>query len=444
MNRFGLSTRLTVAVVLLLLVAQVVMLLAFARAQQANGGGAWRAPAPGRIAAAAEALDRTPAAHRDALLVAINGDATRFFISAGTPDGYREANGLLPDLFQGYAAAFGARDPKVLVPEVRRQYRPAFAGRRTVAYAYSVGLADGQRLVVAPGFDQRRRSIAVAMLLLNLLVSLAAALLVWRTIRSATRGLEAIALASDRFAEDLSAPPMTAGGSAEARQMAAAFNRMRGEIRRLMNERMTMLAAAAHDLKTLLTRLRLRVAIIDDADQRAAGDRDIALMAALIEDVLIVARGEERPPALGPVEVAALVREIVADRQDQGQAVACGRLDDGAVIANPAALRRIIENLVENAVAYAGSAEVAFTDGPDGWRLKIIDRGPGLADDFASRAFEPFARGEESRSRATGGAGLGLSICRSLAAQMKMTLSLERTPAGGLTACLRSRDGPQD
>lgn len=438
MKRLGLSTRLTLTMVLLLLVAQVVMLVAFARAQQA-AGGAWRAPVPTRIAAAAEALDRTPPGERDALLVAMNGDSTRFFIADGVPPGYRERRGLIPDLYEGYAGALRARDPKVLAPEARRQYRPAFAGRRTAAYAFSVALADGQRLVVAPGVDQRRRSIALAILLLNLLVCVAAALLAWRTIRGATRGLEAIALASDRFAEDLSAPPMAAGGSAEARQMAAAFNRMRGEIRRLMRERMTMLAAAAHDLKTLLTRLRLRVALIDDPDQRAAGDRDIALMASLIEDVLMVARGEERPPTLGPVEVAALLREIVADRQAQGQAVTAGRVDDGAVTADVAALRRIVENLIENAVTYAGSAEVEFARDAAGWRLRVIDHGPGLSPDFAPRAFEPFARGEESRSRATGGAGLGLSICRSLATQMKLTLTLERTPSGGLTVCLSDR-----
>lgn len=438
MKRLGLSTRLTLTVVLLLLVVQVVMLLAFARAQQVSGG-TWRAPVPTRIAAAAEALDRTPSGQRDALLIAMNGDSTRFFIADSVPAGYRERRGLIPDLFEGYARALRDRDPKLLVPEVRRQYRPAFSGRRTTAYAFSVALIDGQRLVVAPGVDQRRRSIAMAILSLNLLVCIAAAFLAWRTIRGATRGLEAIALASDRFAEDLSAPPMTAGGSAEARQMAAAFNRMREEIRRLMRERMTMLAAAAHDLKTLLTRLRLRVALIDDGDQRAAGDRDIALMASLIEDVLIVARGEERPPVLGPVEVAPLLREIVADRQAQGQAVTAGPLDEGSVSADVAALRRIVENLIQNAVTYAGSAEVAFTRDATGWRLRVIDHGPGLSADFALRAFEPFARGEESRSRATGGAGLGLSICRSLAAQMKMTLTLERTPSGGLTACLGDR-----
>jgi signal transduction histidine kinase len=436
MKRFGLSTRLTLTVVVLLVVAQTVMLVAFAWARKSDGES-WRPPAPTRIAAAAEALDRTPSRDRDALLVAMNGDATRFFIASGTPPGYRERRGILSGLYRDYGPALRGRDVRILVPDDRRPRLPVRSGRRTAAYAFSVALADGQRLVVAPGLAQRRRSMLFLMLMLNLFVGMVAALLVWRTVRGATRGLEAIAVASDRFAEDLDAPPMAAGGSAEARQVADAFNHMRGEIRRLMAERLTMLAAAAHDLKTLLTRLRLRAALIDDPVQRAAADRDTALMASLIEDVLTVARGEEKPPVLTPVAVADLLREVVEARQAQHQAVTVRRLADGTIPADPDGLRRIVENLLENAIVYAGAAEVRFDRRGTGWRLQVIDHGPGLDEAFAPHAFEPFTRGEASRSRATGGSGLGLSICRALAAQMKMTVTLQQTPGGGLTACLQ-------
>jgi len=433
-KRLGLSTRLTLTVVILLVVTQAVMLLAFAWARKNDGEG-WRPPAPPRIAAAVEALDRIPSGDRDALLIAMNGDDTRFFIASATPHGYRERTGLLSDIYREYSPALRGRDVKMLVP-LERPRRPARTGRRTAAYAFSVALADGQRLVVAPGLAQRRRSVLFFMLALNVIVGAVAALLVWRTVRGATRGLEAIAVASDRFAADLGAPPMAAGGSAEAQQVASAFNHMRGEIRRLMTERLTMLAAAAHDMKTLLTRLRLRVALIDDDQQRAAADHDTALMASLIEDVLTVARGEEKPPTLTPVAVAELLREVVESRQAQGQAVTARALAAGTIPADPDSLRRIVENLVENAIAYAGAAEVRFDRSATGWRMEVIDQGPGLDEAFAAHAFEPFTRGEASRSRATGGSGLGLSICRSLATQMKMTLTLQQTPGGGLTVWL--------
>jgi signal transduction histidine kinase len=201
-----------------------------------------------------------------------------------------------------------------------------------------------------------------------------------------------------------------------------------------MGERMRMLAAAAHDLKTLMTRLRLRVALIEDPDQRARADRDVALMATLIEDVLLVARGEERPVVLAPVDVGRLLTDLVSERQALGQAVTLATLEFGQVRADAGGLRRIVENLVENAVAYAGAAEVSFHRDDDRWRLAVVDHGPGLSPGFADQAFEPFARGEASRSRETGGSGLGLSIARSLAHQMGAEIRLETTPGGGLTA----------
>jgi signal transduction histidine kinase len=157
-------------------------------------------------------------------------------------------------------------------------------------------------------------------------------------------------------------------------------------------------------------------------------------MATLIEDVLLVARGEERPAVLAPVEVAELLTDLVRERAALGQAVTLGRLEPGRIQADAVALRRIVENLIENAVAYAGSAEVGFERDDDRWRLAVIDHGPGLTRAFAAHAFEPFARGEASRSRETGGSGLGLSIARSLSQQMGADVRLETTPGGGVTA----------
>ncbi|NBB64968.1 sensor histidine kinase [Pseudomonas sp. ODNR1LW] len=435
MRRLSLANRLTLTLVIVVVAFQAISVLGLLRLQ-GDKEDDWRLPVPVRIAAAAAALDRTPSSQRDDLLVALNGDATRFFISDGVPAGYRLRGGPLPVLLRSYGASLEGRDVRLLVPEEKRRFRPRLEGRRTAVYAVSVALADGQRLVVAPGLGQRRRSIALAALVFNLAVGFAAALLVWRTVWRATRDLQTIADASDRFAVDLAAPPMDETGHAEARRVASAFNRMRARIQALMSERMRMLAAAAHDLKTLMTRLRLRVALIEDPDQRARADRDVALMATLIEDVLLVARGEERPVVLTLVDVERLLADLVQERQALGQPVTLDALEAGQVLADVGGLRRIVENLIENAVAYAGAAEVSFRRDEDRWRLAVIDHGPGLSPDFISRAFEPFSRGEASRSRATGGSGLGLSIARALSQQMGAELRLETTPGGGLSAVL--------
>lgn len=433
--RLGLSSRLTVTVVLVVVALQAVSMLAFLRLQQADES-AWRLPVPVRIAAAADALDRLPADQRDEILVALNGDATRFVIAAEAPEGYRERTGPLPVLLRSFGAALEGRDFRLLWPE-DREWRP-HSYREATAYGASVALADGQRLIVTPGLTQRRRGIAMATLTVNFLAALAAAALVWRMVRRATRDFEAIADASTRFSVDLGAPAMDAGASAEGRKVAAAFNHMRARIQGLMNERMRMLAAVAHDLKTLLTRLRLRAVLIDDDEQRARADRDIALMATLIEDVLMVARGEEKAATLVWVDVPALLSDVVHERRLLGQAVTVGLLDAGLVKADPVGLRRIVENLIENAVAYAGSAEVRFEREGGRWCVLVIDHGPGLPDGFAERAFEPFERGEGSRSRETGGAGLGLSIARALAGQMGGAVELRPTEGGGLTAVVQS------
>jgi signal transduction histidine kinase len=431
--RFGLSSRLTLTVVLLVVLTQAVSLFGYLRFQQADQG-AWRLPVPVRISAAAAALDRTPLHRRDELLVALNGDATRFFISNGAPEGYRERPGRYPTLLDGYGAALHGRDVHVLVADSRRPLA-RLRDRSSPTYAISVALTDGQRLIVEPGLIQRRRGVALATLLVNLAVGLLCALLVWRTVRTGIRDLEAIADASDRFASDLATPEMDETGTPEARRVASAFNRMRHRIRELMGERMRMLAAVAHDLKTLLTRLRLRTALIDDPEQRTRADRDIALMAALIEDVILVARGEDHPAILGEVDIGLLLTEIVEERQALGQDVTMSAGPDSLILADPLVLRRIVENLAENAVTYAGSAHLQFSGDASNWALKVIDHGPGLGD-FIARAFEPFERGESSRNRETGGAGLGLSIARSLARRMNADVRLAPTPGGGLTVVL--------
>lgn len=428
-----LSTRLTLAVVIILALVQVLGLVGVMNLQRENSGG-WRLPLPSRVAAAADLLDRTPARDRDLLLIAMNGDQTRFFLSSSAPSGYAERRGVRPPIYSAYGAALQGRTVQLLVPENGQdRWRPP-RDPRAPAFAFSVQLADGQRLIVAPGSQQRQRGRVAVLLALNFIVGLIAALLVWRTIRRATRPLQIIADAADGFAADLNAPPMNETGPDEARQVALAFNRMRAEIRRLMAERMRMLAAAAHDVKTLLTRLRLRVALIADDEQRARADHDIALMATLVDDVLLAAKGEERPAAVGSMDIAPFLTDMARERRTLGQAVTLGAMPDSAlVLADPAGLRRALENLLENALLYGGGADLDLHDAGTAWSIAIVDHGPGLEDAFERDAFEPFARGEASRSRETGGAGLGLSIARSLVRQMGGEISLEKTPGGGLT-----------
>jgi signal transduction histidine kinase len=304
--------------------------------------------------------------------------------------------------------------------------------------ALAVALRDGAVLIVEPGRALRRQAVFYGLLVVNVLAGLVVLLLVWLSARAIAAPLQAIADRADRFALDLDTAPMQERGPREARAVAAAFNRLRGELRRLMAERLRMLAAIAHDLKTYLTRLRLRAALIADEAQRDAADRDVRLMSELIEDVLLVARGEERLPASGPVDLARLAAETVAARAGAGEAVTLeGSVGGGALVTgDETGLRRALENLIGNAVKYAGAGRVVLTAEGDGWSLAVVDQGPGLPDGFEAEAFDLFSRAEGSRSRETGGAGLGLSIARALVRQSGGDVSLTPTPGGGLTATI--------
>lgn len=434
--RLGLGSRLTLAIVGVLVLLQALGLLTALHLRGLEGP-VWRAQVPARLAAAAQALDDLSPEARVSLLRALNGDETRFFLTDELPQGYRRLDGPAALFSRGNRQAFYDRDLVILVPEVRRGWRPR-ARADIVDYVFSVKLEDGRRLNVAPGQSQRRRGVTMAFLALSAFMTLAAAILTWRLVRLAIAQLEAISLAADHFAADMTSPAMVETGPAEARRVSAAFNRMRGEIRRLMDERLRMLAAVAHDLKTLLTRLRLRVALIEDETQRARGDRDIAEMALLIEDVLQVARGEDRPPLLISTDVERLVVDLVATRREAGDPIILGRCEPISACAEASHLRRVLENLVDNAIAYAGNAELTIRRSGDAYvEICVVDHGPGIAKEFLASAFEPFTRQETSRSRQTGGAGLGLAIAHALAKQMKGEVVLTETPGGGLTAIVR-------
>lgn len=432
MMRIGLGARLTLAIVGGLVAIQGLGLAAVLWLREPDGA-AWRPPMPSRVAAAADALDASPPAIRDAYLIGLNGDQTRFFISDGVPAGYRVHEGLAPVLYRGYRQALADRDFLVLRPEEAREWRPREGALSQ--HAFSVQLADGRRLNVTPGVMQRRRGLTTVFLMTAFGMAALSAVFVARLIRLATAQLESLSEAADSFAADLGAPPMTEQGPQEVRRVAVAFNRMQAELRRLMAERLNMLAAAAHDLKTLLTRLRLRVAGLEDEAQRAKADADIAEMAGLIEDVLLVAQGETRQPRREVVSLRPFVEDLVTTRQELGQAVGADRLEIAYALAEPSALRRILDNLIDNALKYAGEVSLGIGSSADNRiEVRVVDHGPGLPADFADRAFEPFARHEPSRNRATGGAGLGLSIAQTLARQMRGDIVLTPTPGGGLTA----------
>ena len=252
--------------------------------------------------------------------------------------------------------------------------------------------------------------------------------------------LRRLARAAEQFGRDVpGTPELPETGPTEVREAAQAFNRMQKSIRDFLDERERMLAAVSHDLRTPLTRMRLRVEALDES-QRGPLQKDIGELQQIMDTTIDIARSKSE--AVTMVDVASLIESLVEDRQDMGQPIQLEeRLQDPEVLfsiaplsARPLSMKRCLANLMDNALRYGGSVVVGVEERGPMLAVTISDCGPGIPEADLEKVFEPFYRLERSRSRSTGGTGLGLSIARSMARMHDGDVVLENRPEGGLRA----------
>jgi len=259
----------------------------------------------------------------------------------------------------------------------------------------------------------------------------------WLAVRLATRPLSHLARAADALGPDLKVERLPEDGPDEVARAARAFNAMQDRIRLYMTERLQILAAISHDLQTPITRMRLRVDVMDESPQGAKLQQDLQEMETMVKEGVTYARtmhgASEAPLRIDP---DALFDSLVFDYVDAGKDVSLHGRIDTALVTRPQALRRIVGNLVDNALKFGGAAEIRVASQDGHVRVSVLDRGPGIPAESLEAVFEPFYRLEGSRNRGTGGTGLGLAIARQLALAMDATLSLHNRPDGGLEATL--------
>jgi signal transduction histidine kinase len=267
-------------------------------------------------------------------------------------------------------------------------------------------------------------------------LSLATLGLSWLAVRWVVQPLRVLARAAQSLGEDLSRPPLPEDGPSEVRQATQAFNTMQQRLASFINERTRMLTALSHDLKTPLTRMRLRTELLDDDEARVRFEADLREMETMVAQTLDFMRGLGGHEARSAVDVNALLQALQADQQAMGRSVAIEGQALLPFVGVPSLLRRALGNLVDNAVLYGGGATIRVEDTPEQLTLHVLDTGPGLPEADLERVFEPFFRMEASRSRTTGGTGLGLGIVRSIARLHGGDVSLRNRSAGGLDAAL--------
>ncbi|MCB1543940.1 MAG: HAMP domain-containing protein [Rhodoblastus sp.] len=340
----------------------------------------------------------------------------------------------------GFGRHFGAgRYGGPMGGMMREMMGPGFGGGFGVwrSLHAAVRLSDGRWLVFATALPQGAPSdswrFAAALGIMAILVLAVSA---W-AVRGVTSPLAALAAAADRFGRDVGASPLPETGAAEIRTAAHAFNHMQERLKRLIESRTQMLAAISHDLRTPLTLLRLRAEEALDGAEREKMLATISDMDSMVGSTLAFARDEARAEQRRRVDLAALVASIVDDMSDAGLPV---EMQPAAALpyeCQSESLKRVVANLVDNAIKYGRRADVKVARVPGAVEIAVDDKGPGIPERQLQKVFQPFYRLEESRSRETGGVGLGLAIAQSIVQAHGGELTLANRAGGGLRALVR-------
>jgi signal transduction histidine kinase len=378
------------------------------------------------VAISVALLDHLPAAEREAWLPQLARRSYHFILGPGTlgeaPDASRSKN-------VAAAISAGLSDHYVLTTN-------AVPGDGEHLQIH-LRLSDGSPLTI----DYRPPSALplsgwLPVVLVAQLIVLAVCC--WFAVRVATRPLNELARVADALGPDLKAERLEEEGPSEVARAARAFNAMQERISAHVAERMQILAAISHDLQTPITRMRLRVDQMEDEADQALGSKlaqDLREMEQLVKEGVAYARtlhGTGEAPRR--VDLDALLDSLVCDYVDAGSPVTFERRLPVAIVTRVQALRRIVGNLVDNALKYGSTASIEVSAQPQDKTvtISVLDSGPGIPGEALEKVFEPFYRLETSRNRGTGGTGLGLAISRQLAVAMGAQLTLRNRPEGGL------------
>jgi len=275
--------------------------------------------------------------------------------------------------------------------------------------------------------------IIVATIVATLLASIATIFVTRRVVRPLSELTRAASLGATSGGV---VPRVPETGPEDVRAAASAFNSMTEKVTSTLESQRHLLSAVGHDLRTPITAMRINLEFVGDDDLRTGLLRNLDELQVLTEQVLSAARGAGGE-AKRQVDLSALVESLCTDLDEMGEPVKWDISSPAPINCRPNEIRRAVRNLVENAVAYGGEADVRIKDAPGGYEILVEDRGPGIPEGDQARVFEPFVRLESSRNLETGGTGLGLTLVKAIAEGHGGDVRLENRPEGGLRARMR-------
>ncbi|MDR9803504.1 HAMP domain-containing sensor histidine kinase [Rhizobium hidalgonense] len=376
------------------------------------------------VATSIAVLDRLPSSERGALLDWLSRGNYRFVLGTGLP-GLPDGSSKAREIAGKIEAAAGHRFP------ISIERIPGEVNRLQA----HLTLSDGSPLTIDVT-PKGVMPIAAWLPYVFVIQMLLLILCTWFAVRQVIRPLGALAAAADALDPNKDGAALSEAGPSEVAHAARAFNAMRERIAHYLEERVQILAAISHDLQTPITRMRLRADMAEDSPERDKLVHDLGEIQRLVQDGIAYARsahgsGENN----ARIDLASFIDSIAYDYQDTGKAVTVVGLVQGAALTKPHALRRILSNFIDNALKFAGAAEISVEHNAENRVvITVMDRGPGIPDDMLEAAMQPFFRLEQSRNRETGGTGLGLAIAQQLTAKIGGTLRLYNRAGGGLAA----------
>lgn len=301
-----------------------------------------------------------------------------------------------------------------------------------------IRLSDGSWLTFAFTDEGHGAARLISVVLVILIVGGGlTGLAVWVS-RRVTAPLGRFSAAAARLGTNIDAPPLDVSGPSEIREAARVFNEMQHRIRRFVEDRTLMIAAISHDLRTILTRLRLRAEFIEGPGQQAKALADLDQMEAMLASTLSFARDDAAAETLTRVDLSSLLQTLCDDLSDGGHRASFEGPPHLTFVCRPMALRRALANLIENAAKFGQEAAVTLAEtpgsAPGSITVEVADRGPGIPPEMREKVFSPFFRLDSSRSLETGGTGLGLAVARNSVRGHGGDITLHKRPGGGLIA----------
>ncbi len=299
-----------------------------------------------------------------------------------------------------------------------------------------VRLSDGQWVSFENQVNKELLASSSTLIWTLLILLAIVALISLLAVRWLIRPISMLTQAARQLGTDINQPPLRESGPVEVVQAARAFNAMQSQLKRFIEDRGRLLSAISHDLKTPITRMRLRAEMLEDAGQRESFIRNLDEMQQITSETLDFLRSEEIREPLQQLDLCELLSSLQQQADELQQPVTLQPCPPLSVMARPQALKRCLGNLIDNAIKYGDKADISASHEAPHVVIRVTDHGPGIADDQLEQVFEPFYRIEHSRNRDSGGSGLGLSIARNIALSLGGELHLHNLPEGGLQATL--------